>query len=135
MNAALLGVADIGRAIVLVVTGERARSHARAARTCVHKRAQVVVVTPLGVVRAAASRIGVAEVVCTWVLIIAAGWRSWHADATGAGVVDRAQISVLAWRGVQGVFTAEVRGADVIGAGIIIITAHDRDTNAGAGLT
>jgi hypothetical protein len=31
-------------------------------------------------------------------------------------------------------FAAEVLGANVVGAGIVIITAHDRDTDAGAGL-
>ena len=43
-----------------------------------------------------------------------------------AGIVDRANIVVVTWRGVGGVRTALLGIAEIIGAGVHIVTGNGR---------
>jgi len=130
VDAAVGGITEVLRAGVLIITVELTGAHARARRAGVGQGAHVLVVTWARVGDGDAPLIGLTEIVCARISILAVRWTARNAQTRGAGVTHGTEIAVFAGRGVVRVFTAQVLGAGVVGAGVIVIAVHQGDAFA-----
>jgi hypothetical protein len=118
-------VALICGALVLVIAVGGGAANAQATLTGVRERARVEVVTGVAVVCGRASQQSVAGIFAAGVFIIANEPREGYAGPFEAGLRYAAGVPVVTGRVVVGVEAAKGIVADVIGAGVGVITRED----------